>query len=165
MNTSKMNSFAAGLFVATAICSAAYFLEPNEVTSDGSSNEVTSIEKFEKPSETEMKNILASSGYVIHSEEEWKEQLAAMDSVEAKDEPVDEEKETTVYRTILNVSSGMTSIDVGKVLVQASITDDAMAFFYEVEKRGLSSDLRPGTYEISSDMTVDEVIATVFKIK
>lgn len=133
---------------------------PNEVTGNESSKETTQNEKL---SEKEMKNTLATAGYVIHSEEEWKAQLAAMDAVEEKVEPVVEGKETAVSSTILNVTSGMTSIDVGEVLVQAKITDNAMTFFTEVENRGKSGDLRPGTYEINSNLTIDEVIAMVFK--
>jgi hypothetical protein len=154
MVSSRMSSFAAGLIVAATVCGSVYFLGPSKVIS---------TQTIEKPSEVEMKNALTSAGYVIHTEQEWKEQLAALEATETKKEPLDEGKESTVFRTILNVSSGMTSIDVGKVLVQANIIDNAMTFFDEVEKRGLSNDLRPGIYEIDSEMTIDEVISTVFK--
>jgi hypothetical protein len=154
MVAKQMSSFATGLIVATAICGTVYFFGPGEVTSN---------QDIEKPSEEEMKNMLTSAGYVIHTEEEWKEQLATVEPAEIKTKPVDEGKETIVYRTILNVSSGMTSIDVGKVLVQANITDNAMTFFNEVENRGLSNDLRPGTYEIDSEMSIEEVISIIFK--
>jgi L-serine deaminase len=154
MAAKLMSTFAAGLIVAASVCGAVYLLDPSEVTS---------TQTVEKPSEKEMKNVLTSAGYIIHTEEEWKEKLAAIEVTETKKGPVDEVKETIVYRAILNVSPGMTSIDVGKVLVQANITDNAMTFFNEVEKRGLSNDLRPGTYEIDSEMTIDEVISTIFK--
>ena len=36
-------------------------------------------------------------------------------------------------------------------------------FSKEVEKRKLESDLRPGTYKVESDMTMDEVIKAIFK--
>jgi UTP-glucose-1-phosphate uridylyltransferase len=151
----RMSSFAAGLIVAATVCGATYFLDPKEVTSK---------QVIEKPSDEEMKEQLASTGYIIFSKKEWEEQVAVLEAKEAtKVNPVDKGKETLVYRTILNVSPGMTSIDVGKVLVQANITDNAMSFFNEVEKRGLSNDLRPGTYEVDSDMTIDEVISIIFK--
>lgn len=162
MSTNPKNSFAAGLLVATIVCGAVYFLEPSKVAS---------LPSFEEPTDIEMKETLASKGYVIYSQEEWKEQLSAMEvaakeDVAAKSEEESETnttEETVVYNTVLNIASGMTSIDVGRVLVQAQITDSAMSFVQEVEKRGISNNLRPGTYEINSNMTVDDVIALVFK--
>lgn len=46
-------------------------------------------------------------------------------------------KEVVVYRTIITVSPGMTSINVGEVLVRANIIDSAREFFNKVENRGL----------------------------
>jgi hypothetical protein len=161
MVAKQMRSFAAGIILATAICGIVYFSEPSKATSHV---------KVEKPSEEEMKNELISAGYVIQTEEEWNEHLEAVEALEVQEteevneeKPADEGEKAVVYKTILNVSSGMTSIDVGKVLVQANITDDAMKFFNEVEKRGISNDLRPGTYEIDSEMTIDDVISKIFK--
>ncbi len=66
---------------------------------------------------------------------------------------------------MLTVSKGMTSIDVGKALERANIIESGMDFFNEVEKRGLSKGLRPGTYEIKSEMTLDEIISIIFRKK
>jgi hypothetical protein len=165
MRTNQKSSFAAGLLVATVICGAVYFLEPSETSI---------IPTVEVPTETEMKDTLVASGYVVFTEEEWNEQLAAVEATSKQDgktepeetaqtEESSEPEEEVAYRTILNVESGMTSIDVGRVLVLANITDSAMSFVQEVEKRGISNNLRPGSYEISSDMTFDEVISIVFK--
>ena len=57
----------------------------------------------------------------------------------------------------------MTSIDVGDVLKQTGIIDDSFAFSKEVENRGLSSGLKPGIYEVNSEMSLDEIIAAIFK--
>ena len=59
---------------------------------------------------------------------------------------------------MLTVPPGMTSIDVGKALERAHINDNALGFFKEVEKRGLSTDLLPGKYEIESGMTMEVII-------
>ena len=64
---------------------------------------------------------------------------------------------------MISVSSGMTSIDVGDVLKQTEIIDDSFAFSKEVENRGLSSGLKPGIYEVNSEMSLDELIAAIFK--
>ncbi|MDF0728534.1 hypothetical protein PY093_18020 [Cytobacillus sp. S13-E01] len=150
-------SFAAGLILAASVSGAVFYAEPNKGTRQ--TDATTEI-----PSEEEMKDLLASAGYVIHTEEEWKEQLATVEAVETKEEAVkDVKKETVIYRTMLTVSQGMTSIDVGRALQQANIIDNALDFFKEVEKRGLANDLRPGTYEIDSEMTLDKIMSTVFK--
>jgi beta-N-acetylglucosaminidase len=150
MIANRMSSFAAGIIVATTVLGAAYYISSPKVE----------MQK-ERPSEEEMKSVLSESGYVIVTEEEWKavqhEDTKQSESAQVKEQP------QVVQTTVLNVTTGMTSIDVGKVLVQAGIIDNAMTFFKEVEKRELASKLRPGTYEINSEMTMDEVIASVFK--
>lgn len=161
MVTNKLGSFAAGLLVATTICATAYLFEPKEATS---------VESSAIASVSEMKKVLSSAGYVIKTEEEWNEHKQALETAETQsaelqktEEETVEKEEEVVYKTILNVASGMTSIDVGRVLVQANITDSAMTFVNEVEKRGKANDLRPGTYEINSNMTIDDIILLVFK--
>lgn len=149
-----MRSFAAGLIVAAGVLAAVYYSGPTEETKAQAPKSLT---------EEEMKTALASSGYVILTEEELNEQLAAVEKKVPKQEPAKEQQEKVVYRTIINVATGMTSIDVGNALVQGKIIDNAKTFFNEVEKRGLSSELRPGTFELDSNMTMDEVIAIIFK--
>ena len=156
MTAKSMRSFAGGLIVAASVCSAIYFFAPSEATS---------TQTVSKPSVDEMKSELTNQGYVIHTEEEWNETLAAEKtaSEDVKNEPKTEPKEKIVYRTIISVTSGMTSVDVGKALVQAKIINSGIYFYKEVEKRGLSNSLRPGVYEIDSDMTRDEIINIIYK--
>ncbi|MFK4997954.1 hypothetical protein ACI2OX_12505 [Bacillus sp. N9] len=121
MKANSIRSFAIGLLVATSMCGAAYFLSPKEIKSEPT---------VEKLTEAEMKSKLAAKGYKILTEEEWNEQLAANEKVEEpEEEEVKEEKtETVVYRTILTISTGMTSIDVGRALEKANIIDSAIGF-------------------------------------
>ena len=167
MKANVMASFAAGLLVASGVCGAVYFLSPNEEVTVKEEEAVIEPETVEAPTETEMKDLLATAGYVIYTQEEWDEQLAKVkaeaEANKPKNDDGDEAKEKVVYKAILNVSSGMTSIDVGEALVQAKIIDNAMTFFKEVEKRGLENDLRPGTFELDSNMSLDDAIKTIFK--
>ena len=159
MTANSLRSFAGGLILAAAICGAVYFLSPVQA--------VTS----EKLSTDEMKSSLASQGYVIHTKEEWDLKLAAVKEAEKMAEKAAEEKkpqepageEKIVYRMMLSVSSGMTSIDVGYALEQGKILPNGREFANTVESRGLANKLRPGIYEIQSGMTMDEVIAIIFK--
>ncbi|WP_394232311.1 hypothetical protein [Niallia oryzisoli] len=156
MTSNSLRSFAGGLLVAVVVCAAAYYLGPSEANSE----KLDSAEKTAALSVDEMKSRLAAEGYVIHTEEEWNQQTSkpeqakeAQDATEAK----------VIYRTMLSVSTGMTSIDVGNALEQAKIIPNGWEFAQEIEKRGLSNELRPGLYEIESGKTVDEIIAIIYQ--
>ncbi|MFD1737440.1 hypothetical protein ACFSCX_12830 [Bacillus salitolerans] len=166
MNINRTSSFASGLIVATLICTIAYFLSPRDVSSN---------ERYvEIPTEEEAKSLLIDKGYVIQTRVEWESQQNSLSNAQSQKNSVREnesenptlsknENEEVVYQTILNVSTGMTSIDVGNVLVQAGIVDRPMTFVQEVEKKGVANKLRPGTYEINSNMTMNDVISIIFK--
>jgi len=151
-----MRSFAGGLLVATGLCGAVYFFGPSEATS---------TQTTEQLSKDEMKDLLSSEGYVVHTEKEWEEQLAEAKSSKdkAETEAKAETQEKIVYRTVLRVSKGMTSIDVGKNLQRARVIKSGQDFFNEVEQRGVENHLRPGTYVVQSDMTTEEIISVIFK--
>ncbi|WP_449622448.1 hypothetical protein [Robertmurraya sp. Marseille-Q9965] len=167
MKANIVNSFAAGLLISAGICGAVYF--------SGSSKGENNSKKASAPTEEEMKTNLANSGYVILTNAEWEKQLSAIEEQKKEAAKTDKAKEETakeeqtkkedkvVSRTIVNVASGMTSIDVGKALEQGKVLDDAMTFFHEVEKRGLSNELKPGTFEVDSTMTMDQIISVIFK--
>ncbi|MGE7764841.1 hypothetical protein [Peribacillus sp. NPDC096540] len=152
MTSKSMRSFAGGLIVAAGLCGAVYFFGPGEVTGTQTS---------EKLSEDDMKDLLSSEGYVIHSEKEWEDQLAETKSI--KDKAKTETTEKVVYRTVLKVSKGSTSIDVGKTLQRAKVIKNAKDFSDEVEKKGKANGLRPGTYVVDSEMTTEKIISTIFK--
>ncbi|MFC7784880.1 hypothetical protein ACFQWC_10240 [Rossellomorea sp. GCM10028870] len=158
----SLRSFAAGLLIATTVIGSVYMFGPTEAESTGKAETV----KTEKLTEEEMVKQLTSNGFVIHTENEWNKQLAAMnEKQEEEKEDIKERKndDSVVYRTMLTVSTGMTSIDVGNALENANIIKSGLDFYKEVEKRGLENDLRPGTFEVESGMTTDEIISTIFK--
>lgn len=158
MKVNILSSFASGLLVSASICGAVYFSE-SKPTVTNSKKEIQSL------TVEEMKNKLASSGYVILTDQELEDQLAAVKAPEPAKEPEkkEEKEEEVVYRTIVNVAPGMTSIDVGRALAHGKIIDNAKTFFNEVEKRGLSNELKPGTFELDSSMSLDEVVKVIFK--
>lgn len=157
MTSNSLRSFAGGLLVASSVCAAVYYLSPDEVKS---SEKVDPTDNTAALSVDEMKSKLAAEGYVIHTEEEWNQQTSAS---EKKEKPQEAPAEQVIYRTMLSVSSGMTSIDVGNVLEQAKIIPNGWEFAQEIEKRGLSNALRPGMYEIESGKSVDEIIAIIYQ--
>lgn len=167
MTPNSLRSFAAGLLAAAILTGSVYLFGPSEAKSTEKPSDKE--QKAEKLSDEEMIDLLASKGYVINTEDEWSKQLAAVAKSSEKKEDKEEKKtddktgEKVVYRTILTVSMGMTSIDVGNALEKAHIIESGIQFYKDVEKRGLENDLRPGTFEIESGMTTDEIISVIFK--
>lgn len=169
MNAKILTSFASGLFLATAVCAVVYFFGPEQAKST-KAEEKTSIE--------ELKSRLITEGYVVQTEEEWNQAIAeAKNPVEAeapqkeekadtKEETQEEPTEPEVHTTVITVSEGMTSYEVGKALISANIiSGDAWDFAYLVEEKGVAKYLKLGSFEINSNMTTDEIISTIFNNK
>ncbi|MBD8005076.1 aminodeoxychorismate lyase [Bacillus norwichensis] len=165
MKFNPLASFAAGVLLATTVSSAAYF----SVKGEASKAPAKTTEKVEikesKPSEAEMITDLESSGYIVQTAEEYNKNLKEAKAIAEKEEKPAKEKDKkeVVYRVVINVTDGMTSIDVGRMLVKSKIVDDAFKFSKAVEKKKVENKLRPGSYEVDSDMSQDEVIKAIFK--
>ncbi|WP_430487896.1 hypothetical protein [Priestia flexa] len=158
MTPNILRSFAMGLLVAATATGIVYLLEPS---STSTSKEL---------SEEEMQTQLEDKGFVVQTQEELDKQLADAQAEaaqeaqkESKEEKEEQPKEEPVYRTIINVSSGMTAVDVGEVLEKAKIVKSGFEFYKKVEGQGVENKLRPGTFEVDSSMTEDEMIAVIFK--
>ena len=159
MTSNSIRSFAFGILIAAGVCGLVYFTAPNEANGNKESDTKKVVETA---SPEEMKKSLEDQGYIIHTTEEWNNVVSnSLEKEEEEQQTPGEEK--VVYRTMISVSSGMTSIDVGDILKQTEIIDDSFAFSKEVENRGLSSGLKPGIYEVNSEMSLDELIAAIFK--
>lgn len=153
MKAKLIRSFAVGLLLATVVSGSVYFLSSN-----GSSKGDLSTE--------EMKTLLTEDGYKVLTEVELAEQLAAAQIEAEKSQEQTATENTTekvVYRTMITVTSGMTSIDLGDALVSAKVIESRQQFVDLVEQKGLVQELRPGTFEVQSDMTLDQVIATIYR--
>lgn len=156
MTSKSMRSFAGGLIVAAGLCGGVYFFVPGEAT--GTS---------EKLSEDDMKESLALKGMSYIPKKNGKIRLLKQRQLkikrEAEKETVKEPTEKIIYRTVLTVSKGSTSIDVGKNLQKAKVIKNAYGFSDEVEKKGKANGLRPGTYVVDSEMTTEKIISIIFK--
>lgn len=146
MKAETMRNFAAGILVAAGLLGAVYYLGPSKGTG--------TVE--------EMKSVLTSKGYVVHTQEEWNK-VSGVKTESATTQAKEEPKQETKQKLTLTVASGMTSYEVSKALEQAKIIKSAKDFRKEVENRGLSSRLRLGTFEIDSSMTTDQIISILFK--
>lgn len=165
MKINSLAGFAAGIFLATVICSAAYFTVGTEASKPPV--ETTEKKKEEskiiKPTNEEMKAELESAGFIVQTAEEYDksvEEAKKAAQEEIKDQDKDKKEVNTV---IINVTQGMTSIDVGKMLEKAKLVDDGFKFSKNVEKKGVENHLRPGMYKVDSEMSYDEIISSIFK--
>lgn len=188
MTAKTMQSFAAGILAAASLMTVVYMFGPEDSTSTSnpkvklSTNEMKTeltddgyVIKTKKEWDTQVAALKAAESKASKAEKAAdkaekaadkstdKAKDAKKDEVDKQEQPAGEQTEKVVYRTVLFVASGMTSIDVGNALVQSKIIPNALEFSQEVERRGLANNLKPGMYEIQSGMTMDEIIGTIFK--
>ncbi len=160
MTPKVLSSFAAGIIVAASVCGAVYF---------SSSEEETVTQAAEPPKKTitkemtedEMKDELSSLGYVIKTEDEYTAEMKKAEQTAKENSEQQDQK--VVYKTVINVASGMTSIDVAHALVKGKIITNASSFTKTIESRKLENKLKPGVFEVDSTMSMDEVINQIFK--
>jgi cell division protein YceG involved in septum cleavage len=111
-----------------------------------------------------MKTLLTTKGYVIQTKAEYDKSLQDAKGAGQKEAAPDgNQPQKTATKVVVNVTEGMTSIDVGRMLVGANIVQDAFGFSKDIENRGLQNKLHPGTFVVDSDMPIDQVISTIFK--
>ena len=164
MKINILSSFAAGMLITSTICGAVYLSgksDPAKVTVKPSVT--TSIKKVQ-PTDAEMKNQLEEKGYVVQTKAENDKQVqAAKASVQPKAAVAATNTVNPETRVVVNVTDGMTSIDIGRVLVAANIVKNAFDFSKDIEAKKLENKLKPGVFVVNSKMTYDQVVATIFK--
>jgi CHASE3 domain sensor protein len=162
MTPKVLSSFAAGIIVAAGVCGAVYFSSSEEETvtktAESPKNTVT-----KEITEDEMKDKLSSLGYIIKTDDEYTADLKDAAEQAAPESSDQQEDQKVIYKTVINVASGMTSIDVANALVKGKIIDNASSFTKTIESRNLSNKLKPGVFEVDSTMSLDEVISQIFK--
>lgn len=165
MRFNLMSSFAGGIFLATSIIAGVYVTSDKNDIAKANSKPTADQQIRKLPlSEKEMKDKLISSGYVVQKKEEYEKNLKKVKKSDAKaTAPSDGSENKVVFKAIVNVSQGMTSIDVGNILQKANIIPNAFKFSKDIESRGLENNLRPGTFVVDSQMPYDQIISTIFK--
>ncbi|ETI68939.1 hypothetical protein [Neobacillus vireti] len=164
MRINLLSSFAAGILIATTISGIVYFSSTGDAPKTAA--KISNNQKTVKvqTSEKEMKQKLETKGYVVQSKAEYDKNMKAAKASVQKQAPADDKKPAKeVTRVVVNVSDGMTSIDVGKSLEKAKLIPNGFNFSMDVEKKGLDKNLRPGTYVVDSEMSTDQMITTIFK--
>ena len=153
MRINLLSSFAAGILLTTSICSVVY-LTNDHVSKN---TKVTDKTITVQPSVKEMEKKLVAKGYIVQKKADFDKKETT-----TKKAATENVKPSKTVVTV-NVTEGMTSFDVGKMLIPTKIVSDAFEFSQIIEQRGLSNKLRPGTYVVDSEMTFDQVLSTIFK--
>ena len=158
-----MGSFAAGIFLSTSVIAGVYFFE-NGNAAKADPKPIAKQPTAVQLSESQMKDKLAAAGYIVQKKDEYDNNLKKAAQSSKKDSSsADNSSNKIVYKAVINVADGMTSIDVGNALQKANIIQNAFNFSKDIESRGLQNNLRPGTFVVDSEMSYDQVIATIFK--
>ncbi|HEY8556365.1 MAG TPA: endolytic transglycosylase MltG, partial [Actinomycetes bacterium] len=63
----------------------------------------------------------------------------------------------------ITVSSGQSSVEIGRALRDAGVVDSVNRFRDVAEERGLDSLLKPGTYKLETGMSIDAVLDILAK--
>jgi cell division protein YceG involved in septum cleavage len=119
-----------------------------------------------QPTELEMKDKLAAAGYIVQPKAEYDKTIEATKkaaSAAATASTANNSSKKITYRAVISVTLGMTSIDVGRMLKKSKIISDDFKFSQDVEKKGVEKNLRPGTFVVDTEMTYNQIIATIFK--
>lgn len=165
MRINLLTSFAAGILISTSISGAVYFSDKSEVSK--ASVSTTDNQVKGQLSEKEMKNKLATKGYVVQTKAEYdkniKDAKAAASAQKDAQPAANAQAQQTVTRVIVNVAEGMTSYNVGQALLDGHlIQNDAFSFSKDIEARGLENKLRPGSYTVDSSMSYDQILSIIF---
>ncbi|MDP4084087.1 MAG: aminodeoxychorismate lyase [Bacillota bacterium] len=151
MKINILNSFASGILISTIICGTVYLSDTKAATTQH-----TVIKKIQL-SKVDMIDKLTAAGYVVQKKADYDKSMKTSTPAPASN------SNKVVYRVAVNVSEGMTAIDVGKVLQNSHIIPDAFKFQQDIHNRGIENKLRPGTFVIDSGMSYDQIVSTIFK--
>ncbi|MCM3761665.1 hypothetical protein M3212_12790 [Alkalihalobacillus oceani] len=150
MSHKGLQSFAGGLFLATAILGGTYYYTH-------SMNEEAEPERIELSAE-DMMSRLTAAGYTVLTEAELE---AVRDEASSGQQEGEQEKQQIIYQMVLTISSGMTSYQVADQLVTGQIIDEVEPFLDYLRANGLTQSIRTGQFLITSEMTVEEIIAVI----
>jgi len=68
------------------------------------------------------------------------------------------EEEVAVKKIKITIKSGSTGYDIAKLLKSNNLIDDTQIFISRVEELKLGAKLQSGTYQLSSSLSLDEII-------
>lgn len=129
-------------------------VESNEESNESYNTSIAVESKEESGSEGKTADSASTTGLEVSSENE-SESASQTTSTEASD-GAETPSEPPASITI-TIKSGDSSYTVSKALASAGLVEDAVEFDNYLCDNGYSRTIRTGTYEITSDMTYEEI--------
>ncbi|OQP05803.1 aminodeoxychorismate lyase [Geobacillus sp. 46C-IIa] len=133
MRKRTMRSFAFGLLVSTSLIGAAYYTSPPAA-----------------PTEADVEAFLEQHGLVAVAKDEYDKLVSNQPKAPAEQPPKQSVQIVYVYRLV--IEKGDTPEAFAKELEAARIIDSARSFNDYLQKHGLTRSIRPGAYNVRSDM-------------
>ena len=133
MRKRTIRSFAFGLLVSTSIIGAAYYTSPPPESTD-----------------VDVKAYLQQHELVAVTKDEYDKLLSTQSKASVEQPPKHSVQTVYVYRLV--IEKGDTPEAFAKELEAAHIIDSARSFNDYLQKRGLAHLIRPGAYNVRSDM-------------
>ncbi|WZY01026.1 hypothetical protein NSQ26_03040 [Bacillus sp. FSL W7-1360] len=192
MTPKTIRSFAAGLLVAVSVTTAAYYIQADQATDASALSETElraaladAGYKVEKAKEWEAletdlektKTALAETEATLKEvkdkknddkkdedkkDEDKKDEDKKDEDKKDEDKKDEDKKDDDKHTVVIEVKPGMTGGHIAQALKEAKIIDDTLAFSKKVEDKGVADQLKPQKTEVSSDMSLDELVDAFF---
>ncbi|MBP1971772.1 hypothetical protein J2Z83_003927 [Virgibacillus natechei] len=149
-----IRSFSIGLFTAGVIMLVGvYFFEtPNDT------EQLPVVDEMIPAVEEEGYRVLTESDYISLSVNEDNNEDDQEDTEETEEDESEEENE---HSYTLTIEPGMPSSDIGPLLVENQIVDDADDFNQYLDEEDYSLYIQLGEYDLSSDMSFYEIAEVI----
>lgn len=156
MTKNGVRGLASGLLIATIVLS--YFFYYHGENDKTKPSEQAQEKSSDSISENEIKAFADQNDMIILTETEYNE---LKDNAGQEAEEPQEEK--VIYQLLLDVPSGTSSQEVAQRLEKTKIIDNAEAFMKDLKAKNLETAVKQGSYQLNSNMSIDEIIAIVTK--
>jgi hypothetical protein len=130
---------ALGMLFATSVMGTAYYIEPKTLT------------------KAKLDDVLEKEGLVAIRESEYKKLIEAAKKKQSTLAPTHPSSPKTVFVYSLTIQKGDVPNDFAQKLENAHIISDADALVAYLQTHGLTRYIRPGTYQVHSDMSYEEI--------
>ncbi|MFV8826651.1 hypothetical protein [Alkalihalobacterium sp. APHAB7] len=160
MAKKTVQGVAAGILLATSVFAYMYFFQTTHIEIEQDDIEIPEIEL----SSEEMMDILKDQGFIVLDEEEYDLLLKGKEEAEREDIALEEEVDPqpqTIHYTIIEIQSGMSSMNVANYLEKVNVLEDTEEFLQFLRDNELTQQIKAGEFELNSTMTVEEIALTI----
>ncbi|MFC4320779.1 MltG/YceG/YrrL family protein [Litchfieldia salsa] len=155
MSRNSLRTFAAGILLATSILAGLYFFQDKE--------EIPPVVTDE-----DVKEYLSTRDDIVLIEKEEYEELVQFKE-KANEKPVEEEQvqesveEKVITKYTLEIQSGMNSLEIARLLESVGIITDATQLNNYILEQNLAGKIQIGSYQLTSDMTPQQIADIITK--